>query len=147
MNYPIWWDSILTLYNKYTDPQTQKVSWYRTVLSNCFWKATGNMAVINDVTLDTVGIVCRIPKNLQFLEKYEWVELPNDEMSNYFTLGIGDILIKGEVEDVIDEYQKGHRSTDLLAKYKDLRGCMEIQEIAINTGIGRNEEHYWVRGK
>ncbi len=147
MGYPLWWDTTLTLYNKYVDPQTQIVSWFRTVLENCFWKATGSIAVVNDVALDTEGVICRIPKDDTFLEKYAWVELPNDQMSEYFTLGTGDIIIKGDVPDEINEYQKGHRSTDLLAKYKDLRGCIEIQEISINTGVARNEEHYWVRGK
>ena len=145
--YPVWWDSTLTLYNKYVDAQTQVIRWYRTELDNCFWKASGDKAVVGSVTLDTEGIICRIPKNEKFLEKYEWVDLPNDEMSNYFTLSPGDIVIKGIVTDEIDEYQKGQRSTDLLAKYKDLRGCMEIQEIAINTGRGRHNQHYWIRGK
>lgn len=38
-SYPIWWDTDLTIYNKFTDPQTQLIKWYRTVLTNCF----GNM--------------------------------------------------------------------------------------------------------
>lgn len=146
MSYPIWWDKELTLYNRYEDPQTQLIKWYRTELQNCFWKASGSVAVVNDVTLDTAGIICRIPKNDKFLEKYEWVELPNDEMEEYFTLGTGDIIVKGIVKDEIDEYTRGKHSTDLLAKYNGLRECMEIKELAINTGAGRNEEHYWVRG-
>lgn len=147
MSYPIWWDATLTLYNKYVDPQTQLIKWYRTVLENCFWKASGDKTVINDTVIDTSGVICRIPKNAAFLEKYEWVDVPNDEMENYFTLAPGDIIIKGIVDDEIDEYQKGHRATDLLAKYQDLRGCIEIQEIAINTGRGRNDPHYYIRGK
>lgn len=147
MRYPIWWDTTLTLYNKYVDAQTQLIRWYRRVLENCFWKASGDRTAINDVVLDTSGIICRIPQSNFFLEKFEWVMLPNDEMDDYFTLAPEDIIIKGIVTDEIDEYQKGHRASDLLSKYRDLRGCMEIQEIAINTGRGRNNPHYWIRGK
>lgn len=146
-NYPIWWDSVLTLYNKYEDPQTQVVTWFRTVLENCFWKASGSKVTMNDITLDTEGVICRIPKNELFLEKYEWIDLPNDEMEEYFTLAPGDIIIKGVVTDTIDEYTKGQRSSDLINKYKDLRGCIQIEDVALNIGIGRNNEHYYVRGK
>ena len=35
---------------------------------------------------------------------------------------------------------------DLKAKYKALQGCLEIQEWSNNTGGGRGNEHYFVRG-
>lgn len=145
-NYPIWWDTTLTIYNKFEDAQTQIVTWYRSVVENCFWKYVGDKIVVNQTVLETNNIICRIPENDKFLEKYRWVQLPNDEMSQYFTLGPGDIIIKGEVNDVVNEYATGHRSSDLVAKYKNLQGCMEVQQIAINIGMGRNEPHYYVKG-
>ena len=75
------------------------------------------------------------------------MQTPNDKRENYFTLGKDDILIKGSISDEVDEYTKGHRSTDLLNKYKKLTECMQIGEYTINTGIGRVNEHYLVRGK
>lgn len=145
-NYPIWWETTLTIYNKYEDPQTQVVKWYRHTVNNCFWKYVGDKLTIGEVVLDTNSIICRIPEDSAFLEKYQWINIPNDEMSNYFTLGNGDIIIKGEVEDEIDEYKSGMRSTDLINKYKGLQGCMEINEVSINVGRGRNNPHYYVRG-
>jgi hypothetical protein len=67
-------------------------------------------------------------------------------MSDFFTLGTGDIIVKGEVDDEIDEYTSKKRSTDLVAKYKALQGCMQIEEVAINVGAGRCNEHYYVKG-
>ena len=145
-NYPIWWDTSITVYNRYEDPLTHIISWHRTPLQNCFWKYTGNKVKVNTVTLETNNIICRIPKNDNFKEGYEWVELPNDRMNDYFTLNPGDIIIKGIVDDTIDEYMSGKRSSDILSKYKSRQGCMEIQSMSINTGIGRNEEHYYVVG-
>lgn len=147
MSYPIWWDTTVTIYNQYKDPLTSLVSWYRTVVSGCFWKYTGNKVTVNDVALETNTTICRIPKDARFKERYLWEQLPNDEMPNFFTISPGDIIIKGEVDDVIDETQKGHRSTDLIAKYKKLQGCIEIQSWADNTGIGRNDKHYYVTGE
>ena len=141
-NYPIWWDKTLTLYNKYTD-RSGEVSWYKTVLEGCLWKYTGEEVRVNDSVLATKDTICRIPKSSDFLTKDEWNAL--DDKTANFTLGRGDILVLGEVEDVIDEYERGNRSTDLLDKYRE-RGCVEITEYRDNTGIGRVNEHYFVRG-
>lgn len=145
--YPIWWDTTITIYNKYTDEQTQVVTWYRTVLTDCFWQLIGTKVTIGDSVLDSKAVICRIPKDDRFKEKAEWVQIPNDQMENYFTIGQEDIIVKGESTFEINEYQDGRRSTDLLAKYREYQQCMEIQEYSNNTGIGRNNEHYLVRGK
>ena len=146
-SYPIWWDTDLTIYNKFTDPQTQLIKWYRTVLTNCFWKYVGDKVSVGNTVLETNDIICRIPQNDKFREKYEWLNTPNDLMSNYFTLSNGDIIIKGNVADEIDEYKSGKRSTDLIAKYKELQGGMEIQQTALNIGVGRCNPHYYVKGE
>lgn len=145
-NYPSWWNTTVTIYNRYEDPQTQLVRWYRHIVEKCFWKYSGDKVTVNNVVLDTNNIICRIRVDKQFLEKHQWVLIPNDEMSNYFTLSQGDIIVKGEVDDEIDEYQSGRRSSDLKKKYKALQGCMEIQEWSNNTGGGRGNEHYYARG-
>lgn len=144
-NYPIWWDSTITIYNKYTDNQTHVITWHRHVLHNCFWKSSGSEVVIGQVTLDTASLICRIPENPLFKLNYLWMELPNDQMGKYFTINEGDIVVYGEVTDDIDEYENGHRSSDLIAKYK-ARGCIEIQQYAVNVGVGRNNPHYFIRG-
>lgn len=145
--FPVWWDTTITVYNKYIDPQTQLVTWFRNVVADCFWKLDGSMVQVGDVTLDSKSIICRIPKDDRFLEKQEWINLPNDEMGNYFTLAPDDILVKGVCSFEVDEYTSGHRSTDLLGKYREYQACMAITEFSNNTGIGRNEKHYFVRGK
>ena len=145
-HYSSWWNTTVTIYNRYEDAQTQLVTWHKSVVDGCFWKYTGNKVVVNNVVLETNNIICRIRKDEKFLEKHEWISLPNDEMDNYFTLGQGDIIVKGSVDDEINEYASGKRSSDLKTKYKSLQGCMEIQEFSNNTGGGRGNEHYYVKG-
>ena len=144
--YPVWWDTTLTIYNKYTDPQTQIVQWYSHVVSGCFWKYLRSKVKVGNTVLESDSTVCRVPKQENFLEKQDWVQLPNDKKGNYLTFGAGDIIIKGEVDDVIDEYTKGHRSSDILDKYNALQGCIEVDSVGINVGPGRCEEHYVIRG-
>lgn len=145
--YPIWWNTTVTVYNKYVDTQTKVVTWFRTKIDGAFWKYAGNKVTVGTVTLESNNIVCRIRKDDRFLEKYQWQQLPNDQMPNYFTLGTGDIIVKGDVTDEIDEYTSGKRSSDFIKKYKALQGCMEIQQVAIDTGVGRCAEHYYVTGE
>lgn len=145
-HYGKWWDQTLTVYNKYTDPLTKVVTWHKHVVTNSFWKYVGEKIHVGNTIIETKDIICRIPKREDFMEKYLWLQLPNDEMSNYFTLGENDIIIKGEVDDEVDEYTSGHRSSDLVSKYKALQGCMTINRVAINTDGGRGNEHYYVKG-
>ena len=144
--YPAWWDTTVTIYNKFIDPQTKVISWYRTVISNCFWKYVGDKITIGETVIETDNSICRIPKNDKYLDKYAWENTSNDKMSKYFTIGIGDILVKGDVSDIINEYESGHRSSDVVAKYKKLQGCMVVEAYSINTGTARGSEHYLVKG-
>ncbi len=144
--YPPWWDTDVTVYNKREDPQTHIVKWYKTLLKRCFLSHTADKVTVGETTLSTDYTICRIRKSPDFMEKYLWENLSEDDISNYFTLGVGDIIVKGAVEDEIDEYAKGKRSTDFIGKYKRLQGCFEISEISLNTGAGRNNEHYFAKG-
>lgn len=162
-NYPIWWDSDITIYNKHMDSTTNVITWYRKTLSGCFWKYVRDKARLGNTTLETESTICRIPENSNYMEKHLWDEFmdavllpdnntyPLDELfpggsELYFTLGRGDIIIKGAVTDNIDEYTAGQRSTDLIAKYKELQGCIEVDSVAIDTGLGRCLPHYRVQG-
>lgn len=149
--YPAWWDKTVTIYNKFIDSSTQQVSWYRTVVENCFWKYENNRYRIGQsynstVILESKTIICRIPKNDKFVDKREWLEMSATERSEYFTFGINDIIVLGEVDDVINEYAAGERSNDLITKYKELQGCLQVETYIVNTGTGVGIEHYRVNG-
>lgn len=144
--FPVWWDTAVTVYNRHEDKETHLVKWYRRELNGCFWSHKADKVTVGETALATDYTICRIPKNKSFLERYRWEQLPEDQMSEYFTLGVGDIIVKGTVKDDIDEYVKGKRSTDLVQKFKGLTGCIEITEVSINTGRGRNNQHYFVKG-
>ena len=145
-NYPSWWDTTVTLFNKYEDPTTQLVSWYKTTIEGCFWSNLHDRVKIGKTILEADGIICRIRKDARYLDIEDWLILPSDLKSNYFTLRQQDILIKGDIADEINEYQSGSRSTEILAKYKQFQQCLEIAQFMDNTGGGRGNEHYYVKG-
>ena len=144
--YPSWWDSTITIYNKFTDNTTRVTRWYRHIIEKqCFWKNVGSKVNIGDIVLDTESITCRIPEQADFLQAYDWVNLPNDQKSLYFTLQPEDIVIHGEALDDIDEYTAGSRATDIINKYR-LRGCIVIREVSVDTMTGMITPHYHIRG-
>ena len=146
------WDSTVTIYNKYEDPNTQKTTWYRTVAENCFWKDVNETYYVgtrgistSGVKLETKEVICRIPEDDRFLDKGSWNA--SNAKSEHFTLSQEDIIVLGEVEDKIDDYTAGKRSTDLITKYKALQSCIEIDTFVNNVRNGIGLRHYRVIGK
>ena len=147
-----WWDKTITIYNKYIDPTTQRVTWYRTVVKNCFWKQVNDLYNMGRYGMSTVGIqlevkeiICRIPADKRYVDKQTWKSLTDRE--GKFTLANGDIIILGNVDDVIDEYTAGQRSNDVLAKYKEEDNGLEIYAYVDNVRQGVALEHYRVVGR
>ena len=147
-----YWDSTVTIYNKYVDPTTQKVTWYRCVAENCFWKDVNETYYVGTrgisttgVKLETKEVVCRIPEDDRYFDRGAWNAL--DDKTDTFTLSQGDIIVLGEVEDVIDDYTSGQRSTDLITKYKALQSCLEVDTFVNNVRNGIGLRHYRVVGK
>ena len=145
-NYPSWWNTKITLFNKYADPTSQLITWYKTEIDGCFWSNTQNKIKIGKTTLETDNTICRIRKDEQYRDTEEWLALPADLKAKYFTLSPHDIVIKGSTEDEINEYLAGSRSTDILTKYKRFQRCIEVEQVVDNTGGGRGNEHYYVKG-
>ncbi len=145
-HYPSWWNTTITVYNKYVDKQTQVITWHRTVIENCYWQYVGDKVAIGKTVLETNDTICRIPIQENFVEKYEWDKIPNDKQGEYFTLASGDIVARGSVDDEINEYKRDERATDFIEKHKALQGCMQIDQVALNYGGGRCNEHYYIKG-
>jgi len=144
INYPEWWDKTVTVYNKYEDADTHEITWYRHVLEGCFWQDVSNKLSMGETVLEANQIICRIRENVNYLDKYQW--LNSESKEDYFTLGLQDILILGDIDEDIDEYTKGERATDVIAKYKQITGVLEIESVSNDTGPGRCNPHYRVRG-
>lgn len=138
------WDKTITLYNRSEDEQTGIIKWYRHNLNKCFYKRTNNKISVGDVQLQTDSTIIRIPAQSVFLPPYEWAELPNDIKGDYMTAQSGDLIFLGNVTDEIDEYTKGQRSSDLIAKYKAL-GSVFVTSVNINDFMPG--AHYLIKGE
>jgi len=144
-DYPSWWDTTVTLYNKYTSSDGE-ITWFRHVIPNTFYKLVREKLTVGDTTLITNESVCRIRISDDFMPPIQWKALSESEKSQYFTLRAGDIIVGEETDFEINEYAKGSRSSDLKDIYKDWPGCFTVEIASVNVGGGRGEEHYLARG-
>ena len=140
-----WWDKTITLYNKYEDPDSGKINWFRFVLTDCFVKRINKKVTVNDVLLQTKETVVRVPENEAYIPPYEWAQI--EDKSERFTLQSGDLIVFGEVDDVIDEYTSGKRSSDFISRHNRMGGCVTIQAFNINTMSGIGLPHYHIKGE
>lgn len=145
-HYPTWWDDTITLYNKYIEPETKKVKWYRHVIEGCFYKHTVEKLTVGKTTLDSNSSICRIRVSDDFIDKKSWMSLTDEKKSEKFTLSGGDIIVADKVDFEIDEYAKGKMSSDLINENKEWPGCFTVEIANINVGGGRGNEHYSARG-
>ena len=141
--YPIWWDKTITIYNKIT-ADDGKVSWQSTVISGCFWKYINETKYVDNVKMQTKEVICRIPEQDNYVPYLTWKTL--EDRTGKFTLHTGDFVVYGEVDDVIDEYTKGQRASDVLNKYRDVSLAFQIEVFTDNTGDVLNSEHYRLGG-
>lgn len=145
-NYPNWWNSTITIYNKYENPTTSEITWYRKSIDNCFI-SDNFLRTVFEKQVDTANsLIVRIPQSSSYKSASAWdVEV---NKSNYFTLRQGDIIINGTVTDTVDEYGATGTitSNDLIVKYKKSSNCMVINVFQDNTGTGRGIPHYRVNG-
>ena len=118
-------NTTITLFNRYevkTDNGIE-IQWNKTVLENCFFSAVQS-TILSDITLSpSFNYVCRIPESDKFLADYSG-------QSGFFTLHPDDIIVRGEVSDVISDTD-GKRAADLLNRYNGR--AFTVKEVSINT--------------
>ena len=136
----MYWNKTITVLNKYEDNSTGLITYYKTVLNNCFWKETNNEVSVGNVKLQSNSHIIRIPYNSSYLPPMEW--LSADQKATKFTLKQGDILIKGTTDFEFDEMTAGKRLNDFLSLHP--YGICNI--VSVNENIDLPNKHYFVRG-
>lgn len=127
----------ITLYNRYVDRSgvKTKTTWHRIVLNDCFFAREA----VTDLSSNTLsmadGYICRIPEDKRFTEDYKGEE-------NTFTLCPEDIIVEGQIDDVISDAQ-GSRVSDLIAKYSGR--AFTVKSVSINTKLPVGK-HYRAKG-
>lgn len=127
--YPRWWNTSLTVFNRIFDTDTKATAWQKTVLQNCFYlQNSDQMQSGTTIRADNTYVV-RIPASEAYIPQTEW-EAMQGEHTGLFTLTPGDLIFKGEIP---DEIESGSGNS-LLERYKP--DCFKIQSVYDGTGYG-----------
>ena len=94
-------DETITVFNNRYDPQSSSDKWEATVISGVSWYGTKSAGAGGQQLSPSNSIIIRIPVNAdtegkQYVEPIEYKRL--DDVSGFFTLNEGDIIVRGEVD-------------------------------------------------
>ena len=70
-HYPSWWNTTITLYNRYVDGD-KRVYYYRHVISDCFYKHTVDKVVVGETTIASNSTTCRIRVSDDYIKSTKW---------------------------------------------------------------------------
>ncbi|MBU3112000.1 DUF6751 family protein [Clostridium lacusfryxellense] len=130
-------NSDITIYNKYYDFTSGNDMYQRTVVKDVDWQGKRNATVSNTGLLLADSIVIIIDKLENYVSPKQFAKLSDDERVNYFTLAMGDKIVKG----VIDFEVLGispYRIADLEKDFDDVVNVMSSRPLS---------DHWEVEGK
>lgn len=124
------------------NPNSMKDTWQKTVLHDCYYK---NMMgrVDSEKTSKMQNVyTARIPKSDSYLPYHEWAQKQEAARTSYFTFSLGDIIVRGECNDLITGTSP-NTATELLQKYKP--DAFLVTAFSDNTSH-QMSKHYRVGG-
>lgn len=96
----------ITIYNSYIDKITRFKAYIPTKISGVSWYGSLEAAVTADGLIGADKYTIRIPTDAQiesskkYLSPKAYAAQPNDQKSKYWTIGEGDCIVKGFVDDI-----------------------------------------------
>ncbi|NFR85808.1 hypothetical protein FDF26_11350 [Clostridium botulinum] len=135
-------NTIATLYNHYTDKETERVLYKRTVITSVNWQGEQKTAVIDKGLISANQIDILIPFNSDFEGKEyigpkEYRRLVDEDKDKYFTFDNDDYIVKGEIDNSI--------TVDTLKKSYDNVGTI-ISTLTCDKG-SQSIRHYEIGAK
>lgn len=135
-----------TIYNKSVDYNTDAVVYNRTVLPAVHWEdgisaaAKGKSRAEDRPVFVSIDFIVASEMEKQYLPAHEYAQLPTTDQSKYWTLAIGDILLKGTVEDEIPDRGIKH----WLAQHPQAASITALETLDLGS---KNMQHWEVTAK
>ncbi|MBZ9608637.1 hypothetical protein G9F73_012540 [Clostridium estertheticum] len=119
----------LTLYNKYYDVIDDIDKYQRTVIKGVNWQGKRNGTVSDKGLLLADSILIIIDKLDNYISPKRFRNLSDDERVNYFTLDMGDKVVKGVIDFEITGV-KPNSIADLENNFDDVVNIMSTRELS-----------------
>ena len=130
-------NSNITIYNKYYDFASGYEMYQRTVIRNVNWNGIRNATVTSNGLLMADSIRIILDKLENYISPKQFVRLTNEERPSYFTLGIADKVVKGDIDFEVTGL-KPHAIANLESNFDDVVNIMSARPLS---------EHWEVEAK
>lgn len=127
--YPHWWNTSLTIFNRIFDSSAKQTTWQKTTLHGCFYLQDSGLAYSDAQIRAACSYVVRIPEDSRYVAQSQWENMQNGRKGR-FTLAPGDLIFKGEIREVL----LGGSGNSLLEQYRP--NCFKIQTVYDGSGYG-----------
>lgn len=121
--------SDITIYNKYYDPYNDIYKYQRTVIKGVNWQSKRTGTVSDKGLLLADSTLIFIDKLDNYISPKRFAKLESIEREKYFTLTIGDKIVKGEVDFEIIGI-KNYSINDLNNEFDDVITIKSINELS-----------------
>lgn len=138
-------NNTITIFNKLRaqDSTSNTDVWYKTILYNNTWTAK-TLSEVSETTFNVSSFfVVRCPENSEYNQYTDWSKEPGIG----FTFSVGDVVIKGEIEDPEDP-EKQEFNTQQVNKLTQTHqpNAFIIKMFKDNTGAATLSKHYRIEG-
>ena len=121
--------SDITIYNKYYDPYNDIYKYQRTVIKGVNWQSKRTGTVSDKGLLLADSTLIFIDKLDNYISPKRFAKLESIEREKYFTLTIGDKIVKGEVEFEVIGF-KPYSINDLDVEFDDVVVIESVNELS-----------------
>ncbi len=125
----------ITIYNKYQYKDSTgrfMTKWIRRVIRGCSRADSGGYVQVGTTKITSDSMVVIMPLFAEFLEAFDWNNLPNEELQSKFTANEGDLIVLRDVSDEVDPDLE--TIDDIADKYGSL--AFKIAKVSLNYGVG-----------
>lgn len=119
----------ITIYNKYYDLFSELYKYQRTVIKGVNWQAKRNGTVSDKGLLIADSTIVFIDKLDNYISPKRFAKLQPLDREKYFTIGIDDKIVKGEVDFEVIGF-KPYSISDLEKEFDDVITIKSVTELS-----------------
>lgn len=119
----------ITIYNRYVDVDSGTDKYQRTVIKGVNWQGKRNGTVSDKGLLLADSTLIFVDKLDNYVSSKRFAKLQPREREKYFTFGIGDKIVKGEVDFEVHG-MKPYRIADLENEFDDVIDIKSVNELS-----------------
>lgn len=125
----------ITIYNKYYDHEDDIEKYQRTIIENVNWQNKREGAVSDKGLLLTNSTLIFIDVLDNYVSPKKFRSLDPEDRKNYFTLGIGDRIVKDSIEFNVTG-RKPYAISNLEEEFDNVVSILTVSEFSTHLEVG-----------